>query len=343
MSDLPQGEGWWQASDGLWYSPEQHPDHRPSAEPAPAPTRTSSAGLFDAIPPGAARSGDSGDTGAVEDPPRGWFSRWGKWAVLGAALVGVLGLAATMIGGDGGGDDGNAATEVASATTIRTPPESTVPTTTPSTTVATTTTTTTPTPATLRPQVTISLSGTGDAVEVLETPNTDAYIATLTHAGDGNFVVSAIDPAGDQVDLLVNQVGDYRGQAPVNFLVGDQFSLLEVKANGPWTMELEPLLRWASRAEVSAGIETGEAYSGAGDRLFTFVPEGARVVRFACGDCDSNVVVDAYGAGREGLVNELGPYQGEFLVPADTLVIHVQAQNRAGTGGNWTWEVSEAP
>lgn len=265
--------------------------------------------------------------------------------MLGAALVGVLGLAVTMIGGDGGGDDVSAVAEVASATTIRTPPASTVPTTTPSTTVATTTTTTSTTtvPTTLRPQVSISLSGTGDAVEVLDAPNADSYIATMGFSGDGNFVVTLSDPAGDRVEVLANHVGDYRGQSPVNFLVGDQFSILEVKANGPWAIELEPLLRWASRTEVSAGIEPGDSFSSGGDRLFTFVPEGIRTVTFSCGDCSDTVTVDAYGAGREGLVQQMGPYQGEFVVPADTLVIHVQAQNRAGTGGNWTWEVAEAP
>jgi DNA uptake protein ComE-like DNA-binding protein len=27
MSDLSQGEGWWRASDGKWYPPEQHPEY----------------------------------------------------------------------------------------------------------------------------------------------------------------------------------------------------------------------------------------------------------------------------------------------------------------------------
>lgn len=35
MSDVSQGQGWWQASDGRWYSPEEKPDHRP---PPPPPT-----------------------------------------------------------------------------------------------------------------------------------------------------------------------------------------------------------------------------------------------------------------------------------------------------------------
>lgn len=34
MSDVSQGEGWWQASDDKWYSPETHPNYRP---PPPMP------------------------------------------------------------------------------------------------------------------------------------------------------------------------------------------------------------------------------------------------------------------------------------------------------------------
>ncbi|HXA30758.1 MAG TPA: DUF4190 domain-containing protein [Acidimicrobiales bacterium] len=33
MSDTQQGAGWWQASDGKWYAPEQHPDYRAEATP----------------------------------------------------------------------------------------------------------------------------------------------------------------------------------------------------------------------------------------------------------------------------------------------------------------------
>ncbi|HEX2383142.1 MAG TPA: hypothetical protein VHI95_10925 [Acidimicrobiales bacterium] len=33
MSDTSRGEGWWQASDGKWYPPEQHPDVRRPTEP----------------------------------------------------------------------------------------------------------------------------------------------------------------------------------------------------------------------------------------------------------------------------------------------------------------------
>ena len=35
MSDMSQGHGWWQASDGKWYSPGMHPDYRPGPGPEP--------------------------------------------------------------------------------------------------------------------------------------------------------------------------------------------------------------------------------------------------------------------------------------------------------------------
>lgn len=37
MSDGPQGHGWWHASDGKWYPPEQHPQYRPPLPPPTAP------------------------------------------------------------------------------------------------------------------------------------------------------------------------------------------------------------------------------------------------------------------------------------------------------------------
>ena len=37
MADTSQGEGWWQASDDLWYRPELHPDYEPSPR-QPVPT-----------------------------------------------------------------------------------------------------------------------------------------------------------------------------------------------------------------------------------------------------------------------------------------------------------------
>jgi hypothetical protein len=50
MSDVSNGPGWWQASDGKWYPPEQQPNYEaasppPSPSSSPSPAR-SSAGAF---------------------------------------------------------------------------------------------------------------------------------------------------------------------------------------------------------------------------------------------------------------------------------------------------------
>jgi hypothetical protein len=37
VSDVQQGPGWWQASDGKWYAPEQHPNYQPPPPPPPPP------------------------------------------------------------------------------------------------------------------------------------------------------------------------------------------------------------------------------------------------------------------------------------------------------------------
>lgn len=50
MSDTAQGDGWWQASDGKWYPPEQHPDYKPPPPPPdapPPPTQTAAGDSVD--------------------------------------------------------------------------------------------------------------------------------------------------------------------------------------------------------------------------------------------------------------------------------------------------------
>jgi len=37
MSDTSEGLGWWQASDGKWYRPEQHPSYSPLPPPGLVP------------------------------------------------------------------------------------------------------------------------------------------------------------------------------------------------------------------------------------------------------------------------------------------------------------------
>ena len=60
MSNAPQGPGWWQASDGNWYPPEQHPGYAP-----PPPTPPSA-------PPGYPPAGQSTGRPATPVAPQSW-------------------------------------------------------------------------------------------------------------------------------------------------------------------------------------------------------------------------------------------------------------------------------
>lgn len=59
MSDVSQGTGWWQASDGKWYAPEMHPDYRPppptaaQAPPLPPPPPSYQSNSWSQTPPSA--------------------------------------------------------------------------------------------------------------------------------------------------------------------------------------------------------------------------------------------------------------------------------------------------
>ncbi|MGH9096108.1 MAG: DUF4190 domain-containing protein [Acidimicrobiales bacterium] len=67
MSDVSQGPGWWQASDGKWYSPEQTPGTG-AAEPATEPTGFVPEAT-ESVPQPSYPGPDSTVTGAGGPPP----------------------------------------------------------------------------------------------------------------------------------------------------------------------------------------------------------------------------------------------------------------------------------
>jgi Protein of unknown function (DUF2510) len=65
MSATSHGEGWWVASDGKWYPPEQHPDFDSTARP-PEPT---SPGVLATLPSLSMMA----ETSAPPAAPEGWY------------------------------------------------------------------------------------------------------------------------------------------------------------------------------------------------------------------------------------------------------------------------------
>ncbi|HEV7712835.1 MAG TPA: hypothetical protein VGP16_31875 [Asanoa sp.] len=177
-------------------------------------------------------------------------------------------------------------------------------------------------PRVIAPDVTIS--GRGDKTVKVKLEPDAAYVATITHNGDSNFMVWGLDTSGEQNALIVNAVGAYSGDRSVGLMEREIPAAIRVRADGAWKIVLRDLTK--------APTFTGEA-SGRKPAVF-LVPEadrlGGRITTTFSGR--NNFVVRGFGEDdRLGLfVNEIGRYRGTAPLPPDTQVIEVEAQ------GAWT-------
>jgi hypothetical protein len=97
MSDVPQGDGWWLASDGKYYPPEQHPDavRQPPPLPPPvpptppAPTVPTMPAVPPAVPPTAWTSPPAGSPAV--GPPAAWTSPPTGPPTVGSPSLGAAG------------------------------------------------------------------------------------------------------------------------------------------------------------------------------------------------------------------------------------------------------------
>ena len=84
VSDVSQGPGWWEATDGKWYSPEMHPNYVKPVAPTPTPA-TPTPSMWTPVPSGAPTSATA--TMGVSEP---WWSKPKIVAPIGAAIVAVV-------------------------------------------------------------------------------------------------------------------------------------------------------------------------------------------------------------------------------------------------------------
>ncbi len=174
-----------------------------------------------------------------------------------------------------------------------------------------------PTPA---PPI-LKLAGRGDKV-VRFTAQDAPTVARITGKGSGNFAV--VSYAGSVYgDLLVNEIGAYAGWVYV--AAGE--NRLKVSSSGSWTIEVRPIT--AARAWDGLGALTGK-----GDTV-VLLSGGASGTTTIKNRSSSNFAVIAYspaGDYLDLLVNEIGAYSGEVLLPdADPIVLSIH-----DVGGTWS-------
>jgi len=88
------------------------------------------------------------------------------------------------------------------------------------------------------PPVPKTLKGTGQQASEMFYLDTGLARFEMTHDGDRNFIVWLLDDDGNQIDLLVNKVGEFDGSKAVSIRKGGNY-LLSISADGNWEISIE--------------------------------------------------------------------------------------------------------
>lgn len=146
------------------------------------------------------------------------------------------------------------------------------------------------------------VTGAGDSV--IDIPNAGLpCLITLSYSGSSNFAVWSVDSAGNNVDLLVNEIGVYNGVVTTYFDFKDA-TMLSVSASGDWSITFSPLSHMPQAAN-------GSVFSG--DSV-VYIDEPTMTKVSFSHEGDSNFVVKAVGMNSNKLlVNEIGLYSGTVI------------------------------
>lgn len=98
-----------------------------------------------------------------------------------------------------------------------------------------------PVPADARRNITGSFSGKGSQAIVVRTTRSIQPILTATHRGTSNFVVRLIGFGSiSGTNLLVNEIGNYKGQTLLDAELPPGTYVIAVEADGLWTLKFSP-------------------------------------------------------------------------------------------------------
>ena len=236
--------------------------------------------------------------------PKSWYQQWWVWAI---AVVGVLVVIGLVVGTSGGEDEATATTVVTETTgadeTTTLPAETT-------TTVPQETTTT-------LPAVLAAGEGRGAAVVEFDIPTVPAVI-DFTHDGAGAFSVMKLDPDLEHITHVTITYGPHEGTGGVQLTNDEIVGGLEIEADGNWTYEIRPV---SGEPEIACPVE---GRSEDVIILSAFKDRGGQAHVTYAGENPFSIT--AYGDGESSLlVNEVGPYEGTFDVPAGLYVWFIDA------------------
>ena len=161
--------------------------------------------------------------------------------------------------------------------------------------------------------------GTGPTATDPFTLDAGLAVFTLEHDGASNFAVVLYDGAGEYVDLLVNEIGEFSGETAVALPAADDYTL-NVEADGTWRITFDQEI-------PASGDPVPTEFEGEGAAVSPFLEFDEGLVRFRLThDGSSNFAVVLYGADGEYidlLVNEVGRFRGSQAVSIEEPGLYV--------------------
>jgi len=156
----------------------------------------------------------------------------------------------------------------------------------------------------------ITLSGTGQEATSKFSLEKGLSIFRMSHDGDSNFAIWLLDDEGDNVELLVNDIGSFDGSKAVGIKKhGDH--LLDISADGRWAITIE-------QPRPSSAPSVPKTLKGKGQQASETFSLDNGLARFEMThDGDSNFgvwLLDDEGDNVELLVNEIGDFDGSKAV-----------------------------
>jgi hypothetical protein len=119
---------------------------------------------------------------------------------------------------------------------------------------------------------------------------------------------------------LVNMIGTYPGTALLDIADGSNTPARTVAASGAWTIKV---------TRIGSAHMLGASARGTSDAVLIY--KGAGGVATFTGRGRGNFVVHVYSdAGKDLLVNEIGAYEGEQVMPAGQAVLQLNADGPWG-------------
>jgi len=150
----------------------------------------------------------------------------------------------------------------------------------------------------------------------------------IKYTGSRNFIVESYNASGEQIDLLVNTIGEYQGTRLLDIGDNDHTSRLLIQSSGPWEITIVPLEPSNIRIE-----KVPSTFEGNGDDVLviTGTPDLIKVDVQGRG----NFIVFAWtNTDRDLLFNEIAPYQGTKILNSKTIILEIIAD------GPWKIEVT---